>query len=56
MLVAVLVTKLETFGGVGAFGSNIPRIATAIMVLGLVWGFVLRFAAPAVHARIGRPG
>ena len=56
MLVAVLVTKLETFGGVGAFDSNIPRIATAIMVLGLVWGFVLRFAAPAVHARIGRPG
>jgi amino acid transporter len=56
MLVAVLVMKLETFGGVGAFGSNIPRIATAIMVLGLVWGFVLRAAAPAVYARIGRPG
>lgn len=54
MLVYLLVIKLDTFGGVGAFGSKIPHIAAAIVVLGFVWGLVLRVAAPAVHARIGR--
>ena len=53
-LVYLLVAKLETFGGVGAFGSNIPLIAAAIFAVGLVWGLVLRVAAPETHARIGR--
>ena len=53
-LVYLLVGNLETFGGSGSFGSNIPAIALAVIVWGFVWGLVLRFSAPAVHAKIGR--
>ncbi len=53
-LVYLLVGNLETFGGSGSFGSNIPAIALAIIVWGFIWGVVLRFTAPQVHARIGR--
>jgi amino acid transporter len=53
-LVYLLVANLETFGGGGTFGSNIPYIALAIIVIGFVWGILLRFLAPHVHARIGR--
>lgn len=53
-LVYLLVTNLATFGGAGAFGSNIPWIALAIVVWGFVWGLVLRVAAPETHAKIGR--
>jgi amino acid transporter len=54
ILVYLLVTKLDTFGGVGAFGSKIPLIGAAIFAFGLAWGLVLRVAAPDTHARIGR--
>lgn len=53
-LVYLLVGNLATFGGSGSFGSNIPLIAAAIIAVGLLWGIVLRFAAPDVYARIGR--
>ncbi len=53
-LVYLLVTKLDAFGGVGGFGANIPYIALGIFGVGLVWGLILRFAAPDTHARIGR--
>jgi hypothetical protein len=53
-LVYLLVVNLATFGGSGSFGSNIPYIALAIVVWGFVWGLVLRFSAPEVHAKIGR--
>jgi len=53
-LVYLLVVNLGTFGGSGSFGSNIPYIALAIVIWGFVWGVVLRVAAPAVHAKIGR--
>ncbi len=53
-LVYLLVANLATFGGGGAFGGNIPYIALAILVVGLIWGFILRVAAPETHARIGR--
>ncbi len=53
-LVYLLVGNLETFGGTGAFGHNIPTIAAAIIVVGFIWGFVLRFVAPDTYARIGR--
>ena len=53
-LVYLLVVNLATFGGSGSFGSNIPYIALAIVIWGFVWGVVLRVAAPAVHAKIGR--
>ena len=54
MLVSLLVIKLDTFGGVGAFGCKIPPIAAALLIIGFVWGLALRVAAPAVQARIGR--
>jgi amino acid transporter len=54
MLVCLLVIKLDVFGGVGMFGSKIPQVAAAVLLLGLVWGWVLKVAAPTVYARIGR--
>lgn len=53
-LVYLLVSNLSTFGGAGVFGSNIPYIALGIVVWGFIWGIVLRVAAPATHAKIGR--
>ena len=53
-LVYLLVGNLETFGGSGSFGSNIPYIALAVVVWGFFWGVVLRVTAPEVHAKIGR--
>ena len=50
----LLVANLETFGGTGSFGSRIPYIALAVLVIGLIWGFVLRVAAPEAYSRIGR--
>jgi amino acid transporter len=50
----LLVANLETFGGTGGFGSRIPYIALAVLVIGLIWGFVLRAVAPQAYARIGR--
>jgi amino acid transporter len=54
ILVYLLVTKLDAFGGVGGFGANIPYIALAIFGVGLLWGIILKFVNPEVHARIGR--
>ena len=53
-LVYLLVDNLATFGGSGGFGSNIPLIAVVILVVGFLWGLLLRFIAPDTHARIGR--
>lgn len=53
-LVYLLVKNLETFGGGGPFGSNIPYIALGIIVWGFLWGMILRVAAPQTHAKIGR--
>lgn len=53
ILVYLLVANLETFGGTGGFGGNIPWIGAAIIVIGLIWGFVLRSAAPAAYKDIG---
>ncbi len=53
-LVYLLVMNLETFGGAGPFGTKIPVIALAILGAGLVWGLILRFAAPGTYAKIGR--
>jgi amino acid transporter len=53
-LVYLLVGNLETFGGTGAFGHSIPTIAAAIIVIGFIWGFALRFLAPDTYAKIGR--
>jgi amino acid transporter len=54
ILVFLLVQNLETFGGSGSFGGNIPWIAFAIIATGFVWGTALRFGAPDTYIRIGR--
>lgn len=53
-LVYLLVENLATFGGSGGFGSKIPLIALGVLVIGFLWGLLLRFIAPDTHARIGR--
>ena len=53
-LVFLLVQNLETFGGTGSFGHNIPLISLVIIGVGFVWGLALRFISPATHAKIGR--
>lgn len=53
-LVYLLVANLATFGGSGSFGENIPYIAAAILLIGLVWGLALRVVSPETHAKIGR--
>ncbi len=53
-LVYLLVSNLSTLGGTSWFVTNIPLFAIGIFGLGLLWGVVLRFAAPETHARIGR--
>jgi amino acid transporter len=53
-LVYLLVVNLETFGGNGSFGNNIPYIALAILAVGLFWGLALRVVSPTTHAKIGR--
>ena len=54
MLVCLLLIKLDVFGGVGPFGSKIPQVVAAVLLLGLVWGWVLKVAAPTMYARVGR--
>jgi len=53
-LVYVLITQLEALGGTGAFGHAIPYIGVGVIVVGLLWAVLLRMAAPATFARIGR--
>ncbi len=53
-LVYLLVVNLETFGGVGSFGSRIPLIALVILGVGFAWGLALRVVSPITHAKIGR--
>ncbi len=53
-LVYLLISQLETLGGTGAFGHAIPYIGVAIILVGLIWGFVLRSSSPETYARIGR--
>ena len=53
-LVYVLVTQLEALGGTGVFGHAIPYIGFGVIAVGLIWGIILRVAAPETFARIGR--
>lgn len=55
-LVYLLVSNLETFGGSGGFGGNIPWIALTIILVGLVWGIVLKYAKPEAYQNIGHMG
>ena len=53
-LVYVLVKNIPVIGGTATFFTWIPVIGLAVIVIGLVWGFIVRFAAPDTYARIGR--
>lgn len=53
VLVWLLIANLATFGGAGGFGGNIPWIGLTIIIVGLIWGFALRFMAPEAYKRIG---
>jgi amino acid transporter len=53
-LVYLLMTQLTTLGGASTFVSLIPYIGGGVLLIGLVWGIVLRSRAPHVFQRIGR--
>lgn len=52
-LVYTLIANLATLGGTNGFAQSIPYIGLAIIVVGLVWGFVLKSSNPAAYKNIG---
>ncbi len=52
-LVYTLVANLSTLGGTNGFARSIPYVALAILVVGLVWGFMLKSANPKAYNNIG---
>lgn len=52
-LVYLLVSNLATFAGTSAFANAIPWIMLVILVVGLVWGFVLKSSNPKAYNNIG---
>jgi amino acid transporter len=53
VLVYMLVDNLATLGGTNGFAKSIPYTALAILVVGLIWGFVLKSSNPAAYKNIG---
>ena len=52
-LVYTLVANLATLGGTNGFAQSIPYVGLAIIVIGLIWGFVLKSQNPAAYKNIG---
>ena len=52
-LVYTLVANLATLGGTNGFAQSIPYVGLAIIVVGLIWGFVLKSSNPAAYKNIG---
>ncbi len=52
-LVYTLVANLATLGGTNGFAQSIPWVGLAIIVIGLIWGFVLKSSNPAAYKNIG---
>jgi amino acid transporter len=52
-LVSLLVENLGTFAGPSKFANSIPWLMLAILVVGLVWGFILKGANPEAYRNIG---
>ena len=52
-LVYLLVANLATFAGTSSFANAIPWIMAAILIVGLVWGFVLKSSKPEAYKNIG---
>ena len=52
-LVYTLVDNLAILGGTNSFATSIPYIGLAIIVVGLVWGFLLKSINPEGYRNIG---
>lgn len=52
-LVYLLVSNLATFAGTSPFANSIPWIALAIILVGLVWGIVLKSTNPTAFRNVG---
>ena len=52
-LVYLLVANLGTFAGTSPFANAIPWVALAIILVGLVWGFLLKSMNPEAYKNIG---
>jgi amino acid transporter len=52
-LVYTLIANLATLGGTNGFAQSIPYVGLAIIVVGLVWGFVLKSSNPTAYKNIG---
>ena len=52
-LVYTLIDKLDTLGGTNGFAQSIPYVGLAIIVIGLIWGFLLKSMSPAAYKNIG---
>jgi hypothetical protein len=53
ILVGMLVVNLAAFAGTSSFANAIPAIGAAVIVIGLIWGFVLKATNPRAFANIG---
>ncbi|MEO6607774.1 MAG: APC family permease [Aestuariivirga sp.] len=52
-LVYTLIAKLDVLGGTNGFAQSIPFVGLAVIVIGLVWGFVLKSTNKAAYNNIG---
>ena len=52
-LVYTLIANLATLGGTNGFAQSIPYVGLAIILVGLVWGFVLKASNPEAYKNIG---
>ena len=53
LLVYTLVDNLATLGGTNGFAKSIPYVALAILLVGLVWGYILKSSNPTAYKNIG---
>jgi amino acid transporter len=52
-LVYLLVSNLSTFAGTSTFANSIPYVMLAVVLVGLVWGFLLKSMNPEAYNNIG---
>jgi amino acid transporter len=52
-LVYTLVANLATLGGTNGFAQSLPYVGLAIILVGLIWGFVLKSTSPEAYKNIG---
>ena len=52
-LVYTLIANLATLGGTNGFAQSIPYVGLAIILVGLIWGFILKSTNPEAYKNIG---